>query len=281
MNRIQSLDGLRGIAVLLVLIGHLPIINFKYGTILYKTIAYLNLSYLGVDIFFVLSGYIISKIYLERQIKTINFIKNRIFRLLPALVLLLLTLLFFNKIESSHFSAALFFYSNYFFIENNAYSVIRHLWSLSVEEHFYLIYPMLFINYKKELFIGILILFVFLIFTPFELNFQYISRSTHTRILSILAGILLYKCQNRINIKSRDLLILGLISFTLMNAYRFLFIHLAYKALIRLVFGVFTSLIIVLFTLRNDNEKYFFNFRNKILTQTGIISYGRRCVLLL
>ena len=80
MNRsyVPIIDGLRALAVILVLLFHLKIPGFKGG-------------FIGVDIFFVISGYLITSIYFPQFKKNksfdfINYFKKRIFRLLPALI---------------------------------------------------------------------------------------------------------------------------------------------------------------------------------------------------
>ena len=148
------LDGIRGLAVLAVLLFHLDL--FSGG-------------YLGVDVFFVISGYLITKIILEEKKQNVfsfkNFYIKRFKRLFPALsvviILSLLTaiiifdtdnLLRFN--ESSFYS--LFFLSNIFFwTESNYFDTssnlkpLLHTWSLGIEMTFYLIFPIFLILLMK------------------------------------------------------------------------------------------------------------------------------------
>ncbi len=139
-----QLDGLRALAVFAVVAAHTGIPTFKGG-------------YMGVDIFFVLSGFLITTLLVQEYDKSntislISFYKRRALRLLPALVVVLM----FVGITFPTFRpylvdqtlpgipASLFFVSSWI----RAFSISRlgwlgHTWSLSVEEHFYLVWPVL------------------------------------------------------------------------------------------------------------------------------------------
>jgi peptidoglycan/LPS O-acetylase OafA/YrhL len=139
-----ALDGLRGIAVLAVIGYHL---------------GYLRGGFLGVDIFFVLSGYLITSILLEERYRTGGirlgaFWARRARRLLPALLLLLVALAAWNVHRP--FSnlrgdglATLFYVANWHLIGGQSYfaqfaspSPLRHTWSLAIEEQFYIVWPL-------------------------------------------------------------------------------------------------------------------------------------------
>lgn len=145
-----ELNGLRGLSVLLVLLFHLDIELFKGG-------------FLGVDVFFVLSGYFISKnILFDLENKKFSFwvfYQKRIRRLFPALFATLFIILiagyFYltaNNYERLASSAqySVFSLSNFFFYLESGYfdsssklKPLLHMWSLSVEEQFYLFWPLL------------------------------------------------------------------------------------------------------------------------------------------
>lgn len=150
MKYLPYLDGLRAVAVLLVLLFHLDIGFFKGG-------------FLGVDVFFVISGFLITKIILTEIKKTndfnfLNFYARRIRRLYPALfVVFVLTLVassfvltpdrisslgwstFFSNISLSNF---FFWFESGYFDTDSSFKPMLHTWSLSVEEQFYLIWPL-------------------------------------------------------------------------------------------------------------------------------------------
>jgi peptidoglycan/LPS O-acetylase OafA/YrhL len=133
------LDGLRGVAVLLVLAVHL---NLVRG------------GYLGVDVFFVLSGFLITALLIEEHQRTgairfRRFYFRRALRLLPAFVL---TLLFasaivraFYPVQAKAFVKELLVAACYVMNWQTLHRVqsvwLQHTWSLAVEEQFYLIWP--------------------------------------------------------------------------------------------------------------------------------------------
>jgi peptidoglycan/LPS O-acetylase OafA/YrhL len=142
-------DGLRGIAICLVFLHHLG-----YGW---------NFGWLGVDIFFVLSGYLISKIFQTNYQSQINFkiyfkfISRRLVRLYPILLvnsmLMLFTVKTFSQ-ESKNWSviASLMSFKNF----TNWGDILGPIWSLSAELQFYLIFPIInhhltrhFLKHKK------------------------------------------------------------------------------------------------------------------------------------
>lgn len=143
-----DIDGLRGIAVLSVLAYHLRTELFRGG-------------YVGVDVFFVISGYLISAIILKGiaagRFSIASFYERRIRRIFPALIFALLgtdvlAYLYFLPTELKDFSksllAALFSVSNFYFWWQSGYfsapietKPLIHTWSLAVEEQFYIFLP--------------------------------------------------------------------------------------------------------------------------------------------
>lgn len=164
---IKSLDGLRGIAVLLVIVYHfskLPFITFDF-----------ELGWVGVQLFFVLSGYLISRILIQEKEKTLStymgrFYWRRALRIFPIyfLYLLLITIIHIFTGEPTDYNFAsplLFTYTYNFSVLFEGWEITRlysHLWSLSVEEQFYLFWPLLvFFISTKNLFrvcIGLIVL---------------------------------------------------------------------------------------------------------------------------
>jgi peptidoglycan/LPS O-acetylase OafA/YrhL len=149
MGLCAPLDGMRGISILLVLIAHIQLLEPRFRLALTGGL-------LGVDAFFVISGFLITSLLLEEQrafgrISLRNFYIRRALRLLPALsVLLLFTCLLGVALGS--FSAVgltalrIVAILGYFMNWVRAFEVPRpwflgHLWSLSVEEQFYLVWP--------------------------------------------------------------------------------------------------------------------------------------------
>jgi peptidoglycan/LPS O-acetylase OafA/YrhL len=140
MPYIPALDGIRAIAVLLVMLFHAHTPGFFGG-------------YLGVDIFFVLSGYLITSLLLNEmaetgEIRIHRFYLKRFTRLMPPLACLLALYLLLSAWAwpdyNSHFRDALiavFYLSDFAPIMNMSPKMLGHTWSLSVEQHYYLLWP--------------------------------------------------------------------------------------------------------------------------------------------
>jgi peptidoglycan/LPS O-acetylase OafA/YrhL len=147
-RRIPELDGFRGLAVLMVITGHvLEFSNLPDGIIR----AGADLDRLGVLLFFVLSGFLITMLLQQERnsVGRINFrgfYARRAFRLGPALILFLLTVITLMRVRlitdvpRYELFASLFYVRNFFGTSQS----LAHLWSLSLEEQFYLCWPILF-----------------------------------------------------------------------------------------------------------------------------------------
>jgi peptidoglycan/LPS O-acetylase OafA/YrhL len=137
---IPTLDGWRAIAIGLVVLGH----SFMHSSITE------HLGPLGVGVFFGISGYLIcTKLLVERErtqdISLVKFYRRRAFRILPALVCYLgtiglLGIWSLSEAKGIDIASGLLLFANY--LPDKRWDV-THFWSLSMEEHFYLIWPML------------------------------------------------------------------------------------------------------------------------------------------
>ena len=146
MRNIQSLDGLRAISICLVIIGH--IYNAVYPDPHYPFAIFGN-GEVGVTIFFVISGYLITFLLLkeydrEGAISLKNFYVRRAFRILPPYYLYLAVICFvaligFLPVTRTQAASAFLFLWDYF-PKDKTYP-LEHLWSLSVEEQFYILWP--------------------------------------------------------------------------------------------------------------------------------------------
>jgi peptidoglycan/LPS O-acetylase OafA/YrhL len=138
MKRIPSLDGLRAISIAAVVVGHLT--KAQHSTALWG--AYGNT---GVRIFFVISGFLITKLMLTEHDRTSDislrdFYIRRAYRILPAALIFIAAAVIIDWKEMTwlHVGAAVFYLADYDFA---APWIFGHLWSLSVEEQFYLLWP--------------------------------------------------------------------------------------------------------------------------------------------
>jgi len=156
----RSLDGLRGLAVLAVVLYHFSPDLAPGG-------------FLGVDLFFVLSGFLITSLLVREwdgthTVSLSAFWIRRARRLVPALLLVLTavgvyTLLMDDRVDAQRFAvdglSALGYVANWHFIESGqsyidqflqgAVSPLRHMWSLAIEEQFYLVWPLIVLGVVK------------------------------------------------------------------------------------------------------------------------------------
>ena len=199
-----DIDGLRAVAVLCVVIFHAFPDALKSG-------------FIGVDIFFVISGYLISSIIFENidrgSFSFMAFYGRRIKRIFPALTLVLLSCLVFGwfgllgdefKQLGKHMAAGAGFVSNFYLWQevgyfNNAAETkpLLHLWSLAIEEQFYIFWPLLvWLTWKRKTLF--LVFFAALLAGSFAYNVSLVRAdptatfySPATRIWELLTGVLL------------------------------------------------------------------------------------------
>ncbi|MFC0136646.1 acyltransferase [Staphylococcus petrasii] len=209
MRYMPGLDGLRAIAVIGIIIYHLNRQWLKGG-------------FLGVDTFFVISGYLITSLLLKEYEETgiINlkqFWMRRIKRLLPAVLALLLvvglaTLIFEPQqiVRVKHdMLAALFYVSNWWYIakdvnyfEQFSFMPLKHLWSLAIEEQFYLFFPfvlvILLLTIKKYRnvtlifwIVSLISLLAMVIISQPNVGYSRVYFGTDTRLQTLLLGVIL------------------------------------------------------------------------------------------
>jgi len=209
----SEIDGLRALAVL-------PVIFFHAG------FSFFSGGFLGVDVFFVISGYLITTIII-RELNNNTFSLNKFYerrarRILPALIFIILifsiiSFIFLARSESaSYFKsviATLLFFSNFYFYKTTPYfqfesdfDPLIHTWSLSIEEQFYIIFPITLLLFYKFFKRYIFVMFIFgfvisLIICQFlalktaeTLNFYFtLSRAWELALGAICAYIIMYK----------------------------------------------------------------------------------------
>ena len=215
---ITGLDGIRAIAVIMVLAYHLKLALFKSG-------------FLGVTVFFVLSGYLITGILIseveeEGTIDLKNFWLRRIRRLVPAVMSMAVVIIFVSAVVNrviftkgcKDFLASVLGFNNWWQIFNKVSyfeaagvpSPFTHCWSLAIETQFYLIYPLILLGIYKLaksrgegrakrglLFAGVTLLLALIsvilmivLFDP-QQDASRVYYGTDTRAFSLLFGALL------------------------------------------------------------------------------------------
>ena len=207
-----EIDGLRAIAVGIVILYHSKISLFGHK--------YFEGGFIGVDIFFVISGYLITSIIFKELITTgsLNlkyFYERRVRRILPVLLFVMLVSFLFAwmyllPISFIDFSNSILyslgFSSNFFFhysgqeyaSPSGLYKPFLHTWSLSVEEQFYIIFPatlLITFKYFRKYLVHILIIgFLISLGVAEWTSRNYPSTSfyfIHTRLWELLAGSIL------------------------------------------------------------------------------------------
>jgi len=188
MNYIKGFDGLRAMSVLMVVLTHLGIREMLPDTPFIKDRLFeLFAGVTGVNIFFAISGFLITRILLREKSQTgkisfKNFYARRFLRLLPPLLVfyaIILLMMNFGWLKSSLSSVLLSFFYLYNYCPYSIYnSLIGHTWSLAVEEQFYFIWPFIvaYVSLKKLLRIIALIIaaslciFYFITYLAIEYN---------------------------------------------------------------------------------------------------------------
>jgi peptidoglycan/LPS O-acetylase OafA/YrhL len=200
-----DIDGLRAVAVLAVLGYHLKVSAFRGG-------------FVGVDVFFVISGYLISAIILKDinsgKFSIATFYERRVRRILPALIgtlfgASLLAYLFFLPGELMDYAksllAALFSASNFYFWKHSGYfsapvetKPLIHTWSLAVEEQFYLFLPIFLAlahrYFPRKLRVSVIVIALVSFVISAVGAFLYPTATfylAHTRAWELLLGVLI------------------------------------------------------------------------------------------
>lgn len=287
MNFRYDISFLRVVAVFAVVFFHFNIHGFSGG-------------FVGVDIFFVISGYLMSLIILNgienKKFTLLSFYKKRVVRIFPALLFMLLFFscviavvlpTLFYQFQSNAFSSALFFSNIYFYLSSgyfdaaSHYNFLLHTWSLSVEWQFYIIYPIFLIltqkvylaNFKffKLIFIVVVALSLASVF-----YFNSIDKNDFsfymfvTRAWEMMVGGLAFLYQpsfQKLGSKIKSLMVvaslLSIILFIyLVNAYT-----IVWPSLLTIVPVTATGIIVAL-----NHELVW--YKNKVITYLGNISYS-------
>ena len=290
-----EIDGLRSIAVIAVIFFHSKFSTFSHG-------------FFGVDIFFVISGYLITKILIENGFNFKDFYERRVRRIIPNYFFIL----FFSSIiifklnpdiytlkefsKSSYFSMG--FLSNYYFMANDYFQQIisrpfLHTWSLSIEEQFYIFYPFFLFFFKKinknlkiSIFLILITLNIILVnsggnlkldYPFFEERFLFFSNSIFfnfysplSRLWEFLFGALAYFIILKKNTFYSNLILI--ISYILIfYSLTFQSEFLFYPNIFSLLPVCSTFLIIIL---ENNKTVTFKIISSKILTYIGLRSFS-------
>ena len=292
-----EIDGLRAIAVISVIIYHLNE-NWLSG------------GFLGVDIFFVISGFLITGIIIteiqQNSFSLKQFYTRRIKRIYPAFITVMALVSFiasaifiyndFNKLRKT-IELAIAFLSNFYLGLTQGYfdlsaneNPVLHIWSLAVEEQYYLIFPLILIlAYKKfreikALFSITLVLFFILLATSFipanfykevlhQPNIYYLS---NLRFPELLVGSLLaiyHNLSNKVQLSKQVNNILAILSTLLLFSCLFLMNNdIAFIPGVTLILPCIFTALIIHTTSQNNIVKLCLS--NKAIVFIGKISYS-------
>lgn len=284
-----DIEALRGISVLLVILYHFKFQFFNYEIV--------KGGFLGVDIFFVISGFIITKIIIDRKIENfslLSFYSRRIKRIIPLLAVVLISSLailpfifdyfLINKNINSIIAATSASSNFYFWITSTLYGFAEknniinlHFWSLSIEIQFYILFPILFILFKNNNKILILCILIFFIISYIFVYKIYVIHNffnfynSLSRVFEFLFGSLIFFYSENIKVMVKknlhtSLYLLGVISL-------FFYIYVfnnegQHPNPFSLILLASLALIIVF---NNDDE---FSYIKKNLAYLGKISYS-------
>jgi len=194
-----EIDGLRALAILPVLLHHSGLKLLPGG-------------FAGVDVFFVISGYLITTILLKEMslgsFSLLSFYERRARRILPAMVAMIvfssflsffflvpasMKMLGYSIVAVSTFMANIFFFLKLDYFNSSAeLNPMLHMWSLAVEEQFYLFFPfvLLFLTkFKKYILVTLAVIFSISLITMFLTSNQSVNfYLIHTRAWELLAG---------------------------------------------------------------------------------------------
>jgi peptidoglycan/LPS O-acetylase OafA/YrhL len=276
----KEIDILRAFSVILIFLYH-------YDNKLFK------LGYLGVDIFFVISGFVITLTLKDLKDFSLNDLKNfylrRVKRLYPALIFCVaLTTIFYlffgflfqgNNIKDTIISSLLG-YSNFFFhyqskdyFQQDFLNPFDHIWSLSVEIQFYILYSIFLILIYKFFKKNLLYIFSILTFVSFmyfiSLKDNLYFYNTAARFWEFGIGIIVFYLYN-INYNKKKIifsLLFYLIVFFLL--YDFIINNQKLK-----IISCLTLIAFIIFSIRNISIKKFSLFKINFFSYLGKISYS-------
>lgn len=265
--------------------------NFYFSNFYFNQLV--NNLGIGVDAFFLISGFLITYLLLEEKkrfnsISIKDFIIRRSLRIWPLYFLLILItpiLISFSNFESPHYLANIFFYGNFDTIINQEWTFpFAHFWSIHVEEHFYLICPLIitFVPLKHLLKVFLVIIFLSIsfriyIYNSIEYSWFQLYLNTLSRVDVIVLGCIggLYYSRKAFQIKMKriySLLILALLILFLCIEPVSLWDSwwkAGFKKYIYLI-----PIIILMLNYNFNNEFKRIAFFPKLFTYLGSLSYG-------
>ncbi len=200
---ILSIQYLRGLAALLVLASHSYWKLVQYSGI--QNIDFYKIGHMGVDIFFIISGYIMCHSIKNKRIRGLSFFRKRIFRIIPlywslTLVALLVFLVFPNMVNSSSGKTVIF--ESFFLLPTSYNYLLTNGWTLAYEFYFYTIFALV-LHRRNNLVLVILLISVITISGMIltKTNNAYYKFFTNEIMLEFVFGILIFKFKGILKFK--------------------------------------------------------------------------------
>lgn len=285
---IRQLDTLRAIAVLLVLFEH-----WVPNSLFQK----IHSGAIGVDTFFVLSGFLITWILLDSNEKAkyeniprsaliIRFYIRRTLRIFPIYYLVIMGLFFFSSYTETHINSSVSYFltytANFYFFNLQSWDgMLSHLWSLSVEEQFYLIWPGLMIFFNRKYLLYVMIFFI-AIGTFSQFVFRSVPFSNYLTnacfdsfgMGAIIAWVIVYHFEKfELVVSYLRFLFLFCIAIWIYGYFQIKWPELP---MYRTINSIIASYVICIIVSKNIKNEFSINsfWSNKILVYIGKISYG-------
>lgn len=286
LNYQSHLDILRGLSILMVVLYHLKLNIFNYS--------FFSGGFLGVDIFFVISGYLITSILSlninNEKFSYTNFYKRRFLRIVPIYIFVIFVVLVLSyylllplqltELSKSSLSSFLFLSNIFFWRYVNDYynpdailNPLLHTWSLSIEIQFYIFFPIFFFLIKKFIkkihlsflvtgLVSLLISEIFSRISPY-VNFY----GFQSRLWEFILGSFVYFYREKINL-NLNCIIKYLLYLAIILSSIFFDENVRHPSLITFFFLLIVSILIL--NKDDTNNTYF----ERALKFFGLISYS-------
>ena len=295
-RNIPSLDGMRAVSILLVIVAHSSRNFSRWVPLPLST--YLLFAHTGVSVFFVISGFLITSLLLKEldatgDIGLKRFYLRRAFRIFPPFYLYLAVIFALVLAGVWHTSLRPFLFaasytSDYYLGPDGGFAGLQHIWSLSVEEQFYLLWPATLLLAGKRRAIGLSITLILI--SPFSRVVTYfvlapdhramVDRMFHSSIDTIMFGCLLALVLQ--NDRFQRLLRICLSPWTFAGAVLFLFLldpiidlrFRAYRLLIGMTLEGISICLITLYVVKRCETVAGRLLNTSALRHIGVISYS-------
>lgn len=280
---IPSLNGLRALSIFAVLISHAQARSFHLPNS--------PGGQIGVNIFFVISGFLITLLLIKEEethgtISLKNFFIRRSLRIFPVYFLLLLVYFLLQNLQVVNISQTSWIssltYTRYFF---KGETETGHLWSLSVEEHFYLIWPFVFVylKEKKIIFAWAVVIIVPIVRLFTDISFMHMFTRGDAIMWGCLFALYYKPVLAYIEKKSTILLYLPFVTLLFCLASKKIF-NVGTDGIVYHIiqafagsYGTLTNICVGLITvisINYQNNLYFTFLNSKIMNYLGMLSYS-------